>query len=1390
MKSPRFVGRVLAVITASLALAAPVMAAPPDLTAGGSPGSDNRTFNLGPTGLRGWAYYVHPANTDESRQILITDVDSGSPADGVFQVDDVILGADGTGATPVAFTADARKSLAYAIQDAEASSPAELKLLRWRNNATTTVTLTLQELGAYTATAPYQCPKSTLILQQGLQYVYNNESVGRYSFGGLTHLATDDAAHRAKAQTAARALIPSASYRDFLMRDERDDSGGLPAWDRGHKLIFLAEYYLATGDTQVLPAVEAYAVNIANNRSMFGTFGHGFADWKHGPIGGGYGTVNSAGLPCLLGVLLAKECGLTNPELDPAIAAANSFFAWYSGKGGIPYGDHEPYLAYETNGKCGLGAVYFGLQAGREDEGKFFARMATASGSEREWGHTGSWFNYFWAPLGAAQGGEEAAAAYFSRISWMLDLNRCWDGRFQYDCLNGEGPHSGQSYHDFRMSTVALLTYALPHRQLRITGKGHDSGRWLSSTEVTEALDAEDYDVSSRSKSQLISDLSNWSPIVRNLAAERLGVLGVNGTELSQITAQANDTGASSDSRSGACLALGQIGDSGSAGVLATLLTDSDNYVRYSAAEGMRHLPTSATRPHLHTVLSAAASTAAPLLPLDAEDPMHYAHGRLAMLLFSGDSPKGMIWGDGIDGVDRNLLYPAIRAVAETPNGRARSMLYDTYQNLDEADVQALAETIVDSIVNRAPTDRMFSHRVRAGGVIALRENNIAEGVPAGMIYCADTVWNGANRREAFTVLGAYGGRLTTVEPDPGIIPFLESYLDDSEVGVTAQGILDAIAVDTNPAPLDAFKVIQSATADDSILTLPSDSTTLRVSGLDHMQGDSVYTWNKILGPGEVTITPNGTSATASTVQFDGSPGAYQFEVTMSDSRGFTEVDETVTVFVVNDGEVDDDPPLPTQASFAVAPAADSETAISMTAVTGTDVTGPVEYLFSEITGNPGATSSGWQTSPTYTDGGLSPLTQYAYMVTMRDSLGNTGTTSAAVSVTTPGTPPASDIISVNFYGYGSLPTEDRHEVTLEADEAAGFGGWNTAGWENYSVPWGLSSPASPVSISSEAGSTATLTLNDVRNGGPYAWSTPHAQLAGHPNGDLMDGHCNATEDPGDNSNKFDMTVSGVPFGTYDVIVYMGCNRDQYGDGTAKYVFNGGAEQDFTLTAGEFLSFAKITNASTPGNYLLFENVTGSSFTMQVWGNGFNHIGPTGFQIASAGSTADSSPPTPNPASFASVPTATSDSEISMTAAPGTDPSGPVEYLFSCLTPGGNGSGWQSSPNYTDSGLLAGVEYTYTVTMRDALGHTGSASAPASATTSSGPDTNPPNPDPMTWEVAPKVGAGSLVVHESFEDLSSGDLTGTAGVGFDAHWTVDRNNTNGGYFEVNATGLS
>ncbi|MCK5566026.1 MAG: PASTA domain-containing protein, partial [Planctomycetes bacterium] len=112
-------------------------------------------------------------------------------------------------------------------------------------------------------------------------------------------------------------------------------------------------------------------------------------------------------------------------------------------------------------------------------------------------------------------------------------------------------------------------------------------------------------------------------------------------------------------------------------------------------------------------------------------------------------------------------------------------------------------------------------------------------------------------------------------------------------------------------------------------------------------------------------------------------------------------------IFGSDISSVDVDVPTPNPATFASAPSADSDTAISMTATMGSDASNPVMYLFTETSGNPGGTSSSWQTSASYTDSGLDASTQYTYTVTMRDSAPapNTGTASNAASATTPAAP-------------------------------------------------------------------------------------------------------------------------------------------------------------------------------------------------------------------------------------------------------------------------------------------------------------------------------------------------------------------------------------------------
>ena len=96
----------------------------------------------------------------------------------------------------------------------------------------------------------------------------------------------------------------------------------------------------------------------------------------------------------------------------------------------------------------------------------------------------------------------------------------------------------------------------------------------------------------------------------------------------------------------------------------------------------------------------------------------------------------------------------------------------------------------------------------------------------------------------------------------------------------------------------------------------------------------------------------------------------------------------------------------------------------------------------------------------------------------------------------------------------------------------------------------------------------------------------------------------------------------------------------------------------------------------------------------------------------------DTEPPLPGTMSFLTGPEAVSDTSITMTSATARDNSG-TEYYFACTSGGGNDSGWQYSPTYTDTGLTPGTEYTYTVQARDRSSgqNANTVSAPASAFT-------------------------------------------------------------------------
>ncbi|NQW48661.1 MAG: hypothetical protein HQ464_12945 [Planctomycetes bacterium] len=398
-------------LLAALALgsASTLLAQVPDLTKDMKSVDRKGTYNLGATGMRGWIHTKAETKADAdfgrttgtSRQILVTHIGANSPADGVMQVDDVILGIDDQ-----PFTDDARKSIALAIQEAEKShvggeegnpkktSSGSLVLLRWRAGKTESVALKMRVLGTYSDTAPYNCPKSAKIIEEACASLQKETGMWK-TVNGLAMLATGDPSYMPQIKAIAQEVGPPTLKYDMPRI-------GMGVWRMGYLGIFLSEYYLQTGDTSVEHALHEVCVTLAKGQSMYGTFGHGISDrTKEGKFHGSippYGSVLENAAGANLAIVLGKRCGLKDPEIDAAVERANGFFGYYVDKGYLNYGEHEPCYSpdggHANNGKGPIVTVMFGVQGDRIRETQYWSKMSVASYHNTQLGHCGQGLSY------------------------------------------------------------------------------------------------------------------------------------------------------------------------------------------------------------------------------------------------------------------------------------------------------------------------------------------------------------------------------------------------------------------------------------------------------------------------------------------------------------------------------------------------------------------------------------------------------------------------------------------------------------------------------------------------------------------------------------------------------------------------------------------------------------------------------------------------------------------------------------------------------------------------------------------------------------------------------------------------------------------------------------
>ncbi len=820
-----------------LALSARVQAfsANPDLTAGGAIAALKadanaspryaRTYNLGATGLRGWIYIdssnllSDPAiknsadvgqegrQTALSRQILVTV--ASAPGNAVLAVDDVILGAmaASTGTVPL-FTSDCRKAIGLAIGDAEKTGAGTLRVKRWRAGDIADVNIAMTIMGDYATSAPYSCPKSTAILAAArtrlvtdvlanpnfyLTSNYGGAITGLALLAGVQPGDPNYAAVQTQLQTFARSLASTGPRIQ-----------GLDMWHWGYISLFLSEYYLSTGDANVVSGLNQYTIKLAQSQSMYGTFGHDPALVRPDGTGRrstvGYGALNQCGLPANIALVLGKKALVTagqpvDPSIDPAIQRGSDFFASYVNKGGVPYGEHLPVLAHASNGKDPACAVLFGIQdnsqpatSTRLAETEYFSRLALAGFPGREYGHTGVGFSYFWEALGANMGGPEAVARYLQQVRWSLDLERRTDGSFVYDGAEysydyyGAGTTEGGTYLGFSgcyyslpgagfitPTASYLLAYSLPLQRLYITGKNSNPAHNLATTKIDNAIAAATFkqDCVNYTTTQLIAALSEFDPLVRNDAANQLGTRTLSGTELTTLRGMV--TGSDANARMGACQVLGLFKDTTALPTITQRLdktVETNSWVRANAATALRWYDPATASAQLTPMLSAFTTNATDPDVIVWDDPIQLSNGCLGFALF-GDAIYGYQVNGGANlgaytiNAAKNLLYPAVQAGLKQPDSYTRQGVSDfVYNSLTQADVQALPQDIINLAAYECQADRMWSGGSRTKGIQTMAKFKFAETIPVALAMLETPVGFGFEENyqiPALNVLAGYG---------------------------------------------------------------------------------------------------------------------------------------------------------------------------------------------------------------------------------------------------------------------------------------------------------------------------------------------------------------------------------------------------------------------------------------------------------------------------------------------------------------------------------------------------------------------------------------------------------------------------------------------------------
>lgn len=413
---------------------------------------ENR-LRFGPTGAFGWANGHH---------LIVRGVVPTSPADGKLFMHDVIAGANGKQFTE---GLDPRPQLANAITQSETTQMGgKLTLQLIRDGRPRSVNIQLQVLGTYAKTWPYNCSKSRKILDNAATFVADMQHPNgspTWWWNALVLISHPDLKYRDNARRAAHYFCDDLVEYDTAKGHPY--SRGLTSWRYSYKVIFLADYYLLTGDETVLPAIKKLVDWIARGQMMCGTWGHR-TPW------GGYGAVNQCGITSFIAMLMAKEIGVPVDEFK--LQRSVKFFSNFAKIGTIPYGDHAPFGYLESQGKCASTSIAFRLM-GKPHWSRIMGSMTAMSYHQFEHTHAGGMFTWLWSPIGAVHAPADEFRIMLDKVRWFYEFSRTENGALVRqptpENLSGR-TWGGPADPHFGPGAMSLL-YALPYKTTRLLGR-------------------------------------------------------------------------------------------------------------------------------------------------------------------------------------------------------------------------------------------------------------------------------------------------------------------------------------------------------------------------------------------------------------------------------------------------------------------------------------------------------------------------------------------------------------------------------------------------------------------------------------------------------------------------------------------------------------------------------------------------------------------------------------------------------------------------------------------------------------------------------------------------------------------------------------------------------